>query len=202
MTVPEIILASASPRRAALLEQIGLPFLARPSALGEDWEAPLPGEQPPACARRLALAKANEVAAGLSRGLVIGADTIVVDGDTIFGKPRNHEEASAFLLALSGRTHLVITGIAVVDAETGRTEVDAAETAVTMRAFGAAEAAQYVATGEPMDKAGGYGIQGRGALLVERIQGDYFNVVGLPLCLLATLLRRYGIDPWRPRSAG
>lgn len=196
MAAPEIILASASPRRAALLAQIGLPFRTHPSALGDDGEARLAGEAPRTYACRVALAKAREAADRLERGLVIGADTVVACHDQVFGKPRTREEATEILLALAGQTHHVITGIAVIDVETERIEVDAAETAVTMRAFGAGEAARYVATGEPMDKAGAYGIQGRGALLVDGIQGDYFNVVGLPLGLLATLLRRFGLDPW------
>lgn len=196
MAVPEIILASASPRRIALLEQIGLPFRACPSALGDDGETPRAGEAPRAYACRLALAKAREVADRLERGLVIGADTVVACGDQVFGKPRTQEEAVDFLVSLAGRTHQVITGVAVIEVETGRIEVDAAETAVTMRTFDVKEAARYVATGESTDKAGAYGIQGRGALLVDGIQGDYFNVVGLPLGLLAALLRQFGLDPW------
>ncbi len=198
MAVPEIVLASASPRRAALLKQIGLPFRSHPSILGDDGEAPLAEENPESYVRRLALAKAKEVASRLNRGLVIGADTVVTRENRLFGKPRDRDEAQAFLLALAGRTHQVITGVAVVDVESGREEVDAAVTEVTMRSFDAEEAARYAATGEPMDKAGGYGIQERGALLVEGIQGDYFNVVGLPLALLATMLRRFGVDPWGP----
>jgi septum formation protein len=201
MTVPEIILASASPRRAALLKQIGLPFRTHPSALGDDGEAPLVGEGAEAYACRLARAKAEEVAARLRRGLVVGADTVVVSDDRLLGKPRDRDEAQAFLLSLAGRTHRVISGLAVVDGTTGQAEVGAAVTGVTMRPFDAREAAKYVATGEPMDKAGAYGIQGRGALLVEAIQGDYFNVVGLPLTLLAVLLGRFGIDPWTMDAA-
>jgi len=196
MAVPEIVLASASPRRAALLKQIGLPFRPHPSTLGDDGEAPVAEENPQSYVCRLALAKAKEVASRLNRGLVIGADTVVTRENRLFGKPRDGDEAQAFLLALAGRTHQVITGIAVVDVESGREEVDAAVTEVTMRPFDAEEAARYAATGEPMDKAGGYGIQERGALLVEGIHGDYFNVVGLPLALLATMLRRFGVDPW------
>jgi len=192
---PDIILASASPRRATLLTQIGLPFRICASALGEDGEAALDHETPEACAARLALAKAKDVAARLGRGLIIGADTVVTCRGRILGKPRNAEEARAFLLTLAGRTHRVVTGVAVVDAGSGRTESDVAVTAVTMRPFGMQEALRYVATGEPLDKAGAYGIQGRGALLVEGIRGDYFNVVGLPLTLLAALLRRFGVDP-------
>jgi septum formation protein len=201
MTFPEIILASASPRRGALLAQIGLPFRAHPSALGDDGEAPLAGEGAEAYVCRLALAKAAEVATRVGGGLVVGADTVVTSDDRLLGKPRDRDEAQAFLLSLAGRTHRVISGVAVVDAGTGRAEVGTALTHVTMRPFDAHEAARYVATGEPMDKAGAYGIQGRGALLVEAIQGDYFNVVGLPLTLLAALLRRFGMDPWQMNAA-
>lgn len=196
MAFPEIVLASASPRRAALLDQIRLPFRTHPSALGDDGEAQLAGENADAYACRLALAKAREVATRLTRGLVIGADTVVACGERLLGKPQDRDEAEAFLLLLAGRTHRVITGVAVVEAATGRAEVEAAVTTVTMRPFDAKEAARYVDTGEPMDKAGAYGIQERGALLVEGIQGDYFNVVGLPLALLAALLRRFGVDLW------
>ena len=201
MAVPDIVLASVSPRRAALLDQIQLPFRAHPSALGDDGEAQLAGEHAEACARRLALAKARDVASGLTHGLVIGADTVVTFGDRLLGKPRDPGEAQAFLLSLAGRTHRVVTGVAVVEAATGRAEVDAAVTEVTMRPFDATEAARYVATGEPMDKAGAYGIQGRGALLVAEIRGDYFNVVGLPLVLLAALLRRFGVELWGAQAA-
>jgi len=201
MAVPTIILASASPRRAALLNQIRLPFRTHPSALGDDGEAQLAGETAEAYARRLALAKAREVAAALKQGLVIGADTVVTCDGRLLGKPRDRDEAQAFLLSLAGRTHQVITGVAVVEAATGRAEVDAAVTGVTMRPFDAKEAARYVATGEPMDKAGAYGIQDRGALLVEGIQGDYFNVVGLPLALVAELLRRFAVDLWGMQAA-
>lgn len=196
MILSEIVLASASPRRAALLDQIRLPFRTHPSPLGDDGEAQLAGEKADAYVCRLALAKAREVAAGLTRGLVIGADTVVACDERLLGKPQDRDEAQAFLLLLAGRTHRVITGVAVVEAATGRAEVEAAVTTVTMRPFDAKEAARYVDTGEPMDKAGAYGIQERGALLVDGIQGDYFNVVGLPLALLAALLRRFGVDLW------
>ncbi len=198
MIRPEIILASASPRRAALLAQIGLRFRVVPSALDENGGAPLAGEPPETRAGRLAQAKAEDVAERLGRGLVIGADTIVACGGVAFGKPRDAEEARRTLLHLAGRSHQVVTGVAVVEAGTGRTEVAVAVTRVRMRAFDAAEADAYVATGEPLDKAGAYGIQGRGALLVEGIEGDYSNVVGLPLPTLAMLLRRFGVNVWEP----
>ncbi len=197
MTSHEIILASASPRRAALLAQIGLPFRVHPSALNEEGGSAEAGsEAPDVVACRLARAKAEDVAAQVKRGLVIGADTIVICEGIIFGKPRDGAEAEDMLLRLAGRTHQVITGVAVVEAETGHVEIDAAVTAVTMRDFASTEAAAYVTTGEPLDKAGAYAIQGRGALLVERIHGDYSNVVGLPLPTLARLLRRFHLDAW------
>jgi septum formation protein len=208
MIIPEIILASASPRRAALLTQIGLPFRLVPSTLDENgaclrrsvrgrqaWPES-PSEDYEARASHLALAKAQEVAARVGRGLVIGADTIVVCEGIAFGKPRDAEEAQAILLRLAGRTHQVITGVAVVQAETGRAEVASAVTAVRMRPFDPTEVAAYVTTGEPLDKAGAYAIQGRGALLVEGIEGDYSNVVGLPLVTLAELLGRFGVGIW------
>ncbi len=209
MRVPEIILASASPRRAALLAQVGLPFRLVPSTLDENgaclrrgrrgrqaWPGG-PDEDHEARARRLARAKAQEVAAQVGRGLVIGADTIVVSEGIAYGKPRDAGEAQDILLRLAGRTHQVITGVAVVEAETGRAEVASAMTSVQMRPFDATEVAAYVATGEPLDKAGAYAIQGRGALLVEGIKGDYSTVVGLPLPTLAWLLRRFGLDVWK-----
>jgi septum formation protein len=193
----EIILASASPRRADLLRQIGLPFRVAPSAVDEDEHIFSAAEaRPEELAIRLALAKAQAVARELGRGLVLGADTVVVCDEAVLGKPRDAVEAQAFLLRLSGRTHHVITGVALVEAETGRAEVATATTAVRMRPFDAAEAAAYVATGEPMDKAGGYAVQGRGALLVAAIEGEYSNVVGLPLVTLAELFGRFGWKIW------
>jgi septum formation protein len=196
-SAPQIILASASPRRAALLAQIGLPFRVVPSDLAEDGGTPsdrLADHERQACA--LARAKAEQVAARVRSGLVIGADTIVVCEGVPYGKPRDGREAEAILLQLAGRTHHVITAVAVVDAATGRSEAAAAVTAVHMRQIEEGEAGAYVATGEPMDKAGAYGIQGRGALLVDRIEGDYSAVVGLPLPTLAALLGRFGVRVW------
>jgi septum formation protein len=194
---PEIILASASPRRAALLQQIGLPFCLHPSRLDEDGAWPeTGGEAPETLACHLARAKAEEVAARLDRGLVIGADTVVVCEGILYGKPRDGGEAQRVLLRLAGRTHQVVTGVAVIEVRTGRAEVGASVTAVRMRAFDEAEAAAYVATKEPLDKAGAYAIQGRGVLLVEGIEGDYSTVVGLPLPTLAVLLGRFGLNVW------
>jgi len=197
----ELVLASASPRRAALLRQIGLPFRMDASQ-GEEEDAGPRGrrESPEAYAMRLALAKARAVADRRDAGLVIGADTVVVGRGAILGKPRDAAEARAFLLRLSGRTHRVVTAVAVVDADSGRAEVAASTTRVRMRRYGEAEAAAYAATGEPLDKAGAYGIQERGSLLVAGIEGDYFTVVGLPLALLADLLSRFGVDVWTAAS--
>ena len=198
----EIILASSSPRRADLLRQIGLPFRLHPSTLDENGvPSESSDEAPDIRACRLARAKADEVAAELRRGLVIGADTLVVCDGIAYGKPRNPAEACATLLHLAGRSHQVITGVAVVDGETGRAEVESVLTVVRMQTFDAAEASAYIATGEPLDKAGAYAIQGRGALLVEGIEGDYSNVVGLPLPTLAMLLRRFGVDVWESARA-
>ncbi len=195
--MPEIILASASPRRADLLRQIGVPFRVAPSAVDEEEHlSSTPEARPEDLATRLALAKAETVGRRLAQGLVLGADTMVVCDDVVLGKPRDAAEAQKFLFRLSGRTHRVITGIALLEVETGRAEVAAAVTAVRMRPFGLAEAAAYVATGEPMDKAGGYAVQGRGTLLVESVEGEYSNVVGLPLVTLAKLLRRFGLEIW------
>ncbi len=194
---PEIILASASPRRADLLRQIGLPFRVAPSALDEEEHVSAAAvDRPEELATRLALAKAQTVARRIERGLILAADTMVVCDEAVLGKPRDPAEAQAFLIRLAGRTHRVITGVALLQAETGRAEVAAAVTDVRMRPFAAAEAAAYVASGEPMDKAGGYAVQGRGALLVEAIEGEYSNVVGLPLITVAGLLRRFGMEVW------
>ena len=198
--MPEIVLASASPRRAELLQQIGLPFRVESSTLGDAGEVFRPGDTSEISATRLAVTKAREVAGRVGHGLVVGADTVVSCAGRLFGKPSTPEEARAFLLALSGRTHTVATGLAVIEADTGRLESACSVTNVRMRPFDPVEAAAYVATGEPMDKAGAYGIQGRGALLIEAIEGDYFTVVGLPLALLADLLRRFGIDPWQAQA--
>lgn len=186
-----IVLASASPRRRQLLAETGLAFTVAVSAVDED---DVGGESPKDIARQRALYKARAVARTLDRGLVIGADTIVVCQGQVLGKPRDTQDAKRLLSLLSGRSHRVITGVCVCQAPAGRTVLDAACTKVTFRHLEAEEIDRYVATGEPMDKAGAYGIQGRGALLVERIVGDYFNVVGLPLTLLARLLKEFGVE--------
>jgi septum formation protein len=185
-----LILASASPRRRELLTQAGFTFQVHAAHIPED---PNPDEDPIGYVVRLAREKAlavftelignPETAANLA---VLGADTTVTLDNHILGKPEDPADAARMLRLLSGRTHRVITGIAVVTAQ--RTEVAAEVTGVTFRTLSDQEIADYVDTGEPMDKAGAYAIQGRAARWIPRIQGDYFNVVGLPLALAATML--------------
>ncbi|MFZ4619998.1 MAG: Maf family protein [Bacteroidota bacterium] len=178
LTVP-IILASQSPRRALLLKQIGLNFYIRPSTVVEEID---PASTPEANVKRLSLHKAEDVAAMNPSGIVIGSDTIVVIDGTVLGKPRSADEAKEMLRSLSGRTHTVFTGYALVDASTKKSYIDSASTEVTFRVLDEKEIAEYVGSGSPMDKAGSYGIQDDfGAVFVERISGDYYTVVGFPL---------------------
>ena len=187
-----IILASGSPRRRELLARLGLPFSVVVSEVDETIEL---AQRVPEALARLAERKARAVAASVGHGLVIGADTAVVRDGAILGKPRDEEDAKRLLRLLRDRAHHVVTGVAVMDAATGRVERGAARTEVRMRAYGDDEIAAYVATGEPLDKAGGYGIQARGGALVAAIAGCFNNVVGLPLCEVAELLRRFGVLP-------
>lgn len=188
--IAPLILASNSPRRRDLLLQIGLEFTVLPADVDE---RVLPGEAPGAYAVRVALDKARVIARRAKAGIIIGADTIVVLGDAILGKPADAEDAGRMLSLLSGRMHRVLTGLAVVDAASGREMTRLSETRVWFRDLTSEELAAYVASGEPLDKAGAYGIQEKGALLVSRIEGCYFNVVGLPLSLLGEMLREFGV---------
>lgn len=189
---PVIILASNSPRRRELLRQIGLTFICDPSDVDERVRA---GESPEGYAVRVALDKARAAAGRAGRGIIIAADTIVVLGERILGKPENSRDAERMLSLLSGRMHVVITGLAIMDAAEGKTATGTSLTRVWFRDLSQLEISSYVKTGEPLDKAGAYGIQGKGALLVKRIEGCYFNVVGLPLSILGELLRDFGISP-------
>jgi septum formation protein len=182
-----VILASASPRRRQLLLLVGIDHEVRPADVDESL---LPGEPPDAHAERLARAKAHAVAEREPDAVVIAADTIVVvDGD-VLGKPRDAQDARAMLRRLSGRTHTVLTAVAVALA--ARTESAVESVAVTFRSLRDDEIDAYIATGEPMDKAGAYGIQGYGATIVERVDGDYFSVMGLGLRRLVELMARVG----------
>lgn len=200
-----LILASASPRRAALLDQLGLTYRVVSSEMDEP--PPQPGDDLVAWAMRAAEDKARAAARVLpaQRALLLGADTVVVlplaaGADApclhgcpveVMGKPGTPERATAMLRQLSGRSHRVLSAFALLDPPDGAVIADAAETVVTFRELSAAEIAWYVATGEPLDKAGGYGIQGSGAVLVDRIDGDYTTVVGLPLARLWTCLAHW-----------
>jgi septum formation protein len=188
------ILASGSPRRRELLRQLKFSFTVIPSRLEETNQS---GMEPRLHATYYAKEKAKEVAQRYPQQWVLAADTIVVVDADILGKPVNVTEATAMLSRLSGRSHHVITGVCLTHSQYGVEESQAVETEVFMRRLGAADIAGYIATGEPMDKAGAYGIQGIGGCLVERIEGSYSNVVGLPLCETVELLRRHRVaDPF------
>ncbi len=199
-----LVLASASPRRRELLQQIGADFIVRVSDVIEDnAQVLLPSELVTLQAKQKAEAVACEWFAvspvSNTYDVVIGADTVVVLDGQVFGKPSNAEEAFRMLSALSGRSHQVITGVAVVTQQgighqDFRILTAVAVTTVTFRSLSANTIRAYIATGEPLDKAGAYAIQGRGSLLVEKIAGDYTNVVGLPLTTLATLLTKVGVN--------
>jgi septum formation protein len=193
-----IVLASASPRRQELLRNAGIPFTVQPADI---IEAPLAGESPRDCAERLAREKALAVSLSRPRDYVLGADTIVVVDDTILGKPRDRDDAARMLRLLSGRTHVVITGVCLVGAgDSGqgtvasKTKIQTASetTLVKMCDLSDDEIRDYVATGEPMDKAGAYAIQGIASRWIPRIEGDYSNVVGLPVALVYAMLRERG----------
>jgi len=188
----KFILASASPRRAELLTQVGLEFDIVPSNIEEIIND---GDSPSEIVMKLSRQKALDVAKNLgAKGecFVIGADTIVAS-DKILGKPASKEEAFNMLRMLSGRQHKVMTGVTVVNTETMEYRSDFEETSVFVKDLTESEINSYIASGEPFDKAGGYGIQGMGALLIERIEGCYFNVVGLPLLRLSKMLEKFNI---------
>jgi septum formation protein len=184
-------LASASPRRRELLQRIGLEFEVDPSDYVEDLDSAL---SPHELARSISLEKARRVAARHRNAVVIAADTLVVLGGRIMGKPGTDAEARSMLMALSDKSHSVITGFTILDTAGGKTASKSVETVVRMRRLTSKEIDAYVASKEPLGKAGGYAIQGLGSVLVERIEGDYFNVVGLPLSALAETLKEFGID--------
>jgi septum formation protein len=189
-----VILASQSPRRRELLALIGITHEVRPADIDETY---FPGEKPAAHAERLARGKCAVIAEREPDALVIGSDTIVVvDGD-VLGKPADEADAAHMLRRLSGRSHVVVTAVAV--SWRGQTRSAVEEVNVTFHSLSDGDIAAYIATREPMDKAGAYGIQGYGATIVERVDGDYFAVMGLPLQLLVRVLRelgiRYGFGP-------
>lgn len=176
-SLPPLVLASASPRRAEILRAVGWPFTVQPADVDETRQ---PSETARAYVMRLAQVKAATVAVNLTNGLVLGADTVVVARAEICGKPRDEADARRMLQKLSERWHKVLTGVALADAGGAIRTVFCETTLVKFARLTDAEIAAYIATGEPMDKAGAYAIQGRAALFIEEIAGDYWNVVGLP----------------------
>ena len=186
-----LYLASQSPRRQELLGKTGLPFTVRPADIDETMDPSLPPEQE---VQRVSAEKARAAAQGLPAGsTVLAADTIVVLDGQVLGKPRDAADAARMLRALSGRAHRVLTAITLL--RDGTLLSHLACTRVRFRPLSEGEIAAYVASGEPLDKAGAYGIQGGAALFCEGIEGDYYNVMGLPLCALTKLLAQLGPEP-------
>jgi len=194
-----VVLASASPRRQELLRNAGIPFIVCPANIPE---VPSPGENPRDCAERLAREKAMAVSRQRPADVILGADTIVVVDGEMLGKPRGDADAMRMLRLLSGRTHQVITGVCLVGPslrtgnqklETGFNKTCSETTLVTMTKLTEEDIRSYVSTGEPMDKAGAYAIQGIASRWIPRIEGDYFNVVGLPVALVCRMLQENGV---------
>lgn len=185
-----IILASASPRRQELLKQIGLNFLVDPCDLPENLDREL---EPAELAKAVSLEKARVVAGKYPDAIIIAADTFGILRGKVLGKPPTAEAAREMLRDMSGRSHLVITGFTILDTRTDRTITGSAETRVYFKKLTPKEINSYVNSGEPLDKAGAYAIQGLGAVIVEKIVGDYYNVMGLPLSALAEILNQFDI---------
>jgi septum formation protein len=187
----KIILASASPRRKELLEKISLKFEVDASDCEEDIN---PRLEPEELVRQLSIKKAKSVAARHKNAIIIAADTIGVMGNKILGKPHTKNEASKMLQTISGKSHLVITGFSILDTTINKIVTGTVSTRVHIKKLTGQEIDAYVKTGEPLDKAGAYAIQGMGAVIVEKIEGDYYNVMGLPLNALAEALKEFGIN--------
>jgi septum formation protein len=185
--LPRLVLASASPRRAGILSAVGWPYEVQAANVDETVRE---GESPAAYVERLAREKAESVARRRLFGLVLGADTTVVADGRILAKPEDEGDARRMLRSLSGRWHEVLTGVAIVRAEDSRAETAHARTRVRFCEMSDEEVAWYVATGETVDKAGAYAVQGRAALFIEGLEGDYWNVVGLPVRLVYELAQR------------
>jgi septum formation protein len=185
-----LILASASPRRADLLREAGIDVEIQPADVNEDVE---PGEGPEAYVRRVADAKGRTISQRTPGRFVLAADTAVVVDGQILGKPASHEDAAQMLRLLSGRSHLVITGVCLMKNGTPAVETEVETTVVEFAELTPAEIAWYVASGESMDKAGGYGIQGLASRFVTRIDGSYTNVVGLPMAVVYQICTKAGL---------
>ena len=192
----KIILASTSPRRFKILKEKGFEFEVYPVRLDEEkFMKSLPPEE---AAKRISLEKAIMAAKKIKDGVIIGADTVVVYNNTVFGKPRTPEEAVEMLKLLSGKVHEVITAISIIEVKNGekcREFVECVKTEVKMMKLSEEEIKAYVNTGEPLDKAGAYAIQGLGGIFIEWINGCYYNVIGLPIAKLYELLKEIGVTP-------
>lgn len=186
----KIILASASPRRKEILEKTGLKFRVDESDYEENMDI---GMKPHELAVCHSVGKARAVARRYKNALIISADTIVVLKNRVFGKPRSKKEAAEMLKILSGKAHTVITGYTLMDTDTGKELSRAVESTVYFKRLSEDEIKTYIKSGEPLDKAGSYGVQGLGAVIVRRIEGDFFNVMGLPLNSIAESLKKFGI---------
>jgi septum formation protein len=186
-----IILASASPRRKELLEKLGLKFEVDASNCEEEID---PSQEPAELVRRISMTKAKSVAQRHQDAVIIAADTIGVIGKKLLGKPHTADEACKMLAQISGKSHEVITGFSVLDTATNKIVSGTVSTKVYIKKLAKREIDAYVQTGEPLDKAGAYGIQGLGAVIVEKIEGDYYNVMGLPLSALAEVLKEFGVN--------
>lgn len=186
----KFILASQSPRRAELLRQLGLNFDIMPSNIDE---SVIPKVKPVAYVKKLASLKAKAVAKQVKEGIIISADTMVVLDGKLIGKPKDIADASATIRQLNGKVHLVVSAVCIMDIPTGKTKTTVTTTKVKFRELSEDLITWYIDTGEPLGKAGSYGIQGKGAILIEWINGDYSNVVGLPLVTFAKMLEDMGI---------
>lgn len=183
-----IILASASPRRKEILENASVKFEVMASSIEE---LTLDGESPCQMVMRLAFEKGMDIASRQKNDLIISADTVVVIDNTVLGKPENEIEARKMITSLSGRTHQVITGISLINLDNNKKIIDYVISNVKFKNLSEEDINDYIRTKESLDKAGAYGIQGYGALLVDEIQGDYFNIVGLPISRLSDLLKKH-----------
>ena len=189
-----IILASESPRRKELLTLLGFPFDVMPSPYEEDMTLDM---NPYDLVQTLALGKAEAVENMLEEpAIIIGADTFIVHNNRPIGKPKDAAEAQAMLRELTGTTHEVVTGMACINMYAGERTVVEERSSITMRSMTDTMIQNYIATGEPMDKAGAYAVQGLGAILIENLVGDFFTVVGLPVCRLSMILEDWGILPF------
>jgi septum formation protein len=186
----KIVLASASPRRKEILEITGLTFLVDAGDYEENMDLAL---KPHQLAKFLSAEKAKGIALRYSNALVIAADTFIVFKGSLLGKPHTEGEAKRMLTLLNGKPHSVITGFTIIDTKTGKKLSQSVETLVYFKKMTTQQIGAYVKTGEPLDKAGAYAIQGLGAVIVKKIEGDYFNVMGLPLFHLAEALKKFGV---------